>query len=371
MPTQRMYDDLDKETIEEILDEPEPTLDREATTIIYLDQNIWGRLHDGRHNPDSDYRDAYETVQHSVDDGTTIYPYSLTRFFETDAHPDITFKRQLYTLMVDLSNNFCFHNYFDATSVEITAFLFNNTDYLPTIDHADQIFGWGLIEPMGRPTITVDGDPMEATAILTQVHRSETFTRRVLQTDHFFEEAPDDHRTARDEYVDTLESIRQDAQSLADTDADRWLILLARSFVNDILPRLATTAHKLDIDIEEIFTDELYTARFDPRTPYQLAADTTDLPIGFILFDNLVAQFPTYYTHLNLTLGRDFHWDREIEANDLEDVMSLAVAIPYADIVVSEEFFGGVAHKHGLPDQYDTTILTNLEALEDYLTAMD
>lgn len=126
-----MIDGLDKETIEEVLNEPEPTLDRDATTIIYLDQNIWGHLHDGRHNPDSDHRAAYETLLHAVENGDVIWPYSLTRFFETDAHHDITFKRQLYTLMIDLSNNFCLRNYFDAVyPLNIVSALYSHSSRL-------------------------------------------------------------------------------------------------------------------------------------------------------------------------------------------------------------------------------------------------
>jgi hypothetical protein len=79
-------------------------------------------------------------------------------------------------------------------------------------------------------------------------------------------------------------------------------------------------------------------------------------------------QFPTYYTHLDLILGRDEHRGRDIEANDLYDVMALAVAIPYTDVVVTEEFFAGVAYKQGLPDRFDSTVLTDLQGFADHLT---
>ena len=71
-----MFEDLDKETFEEILGAPEPRLDREDTPIVYLDQKIWGQLHAGRHNSDSRHADAYETIWQAVDDGDVICPYS-------------------------------------------------------------------------------------------------------------------------------------------------------------------------------------------------------------------------------------------------------------------------------------------------------
>lgn len=117
----QMFEDLNKETVEDILDAPEPMLDRDETTIIYLDQKIWGQLHAGRHDPNSRHTDAYETVRQAVDDGDAICPYSIARFFETDAHHNETFKRELYELMIDLSNNFSMRNYFDAIGAEITA----------------------------------------------------------------------------------------------------------------------------------------------------------------------------------------------------------------------------------------------------------
>ena len=69
-------------------------------------------------------------------------------------------------------------------------------------------------------------------------------------------------------------------------------------------------------------------------------------------FSDFFMQFPTYYTHLNLPLGHDFHWHRDIEANDLNDVMTLAVAIPYTDVVVTEEFFAGIAAHQDISNRF-------------------
>lgn len=343
-----MYEDLDKETIEEILAEPEPTLDRDETTIIYLDQNIWGHLHDGRHNPDSDYTDAYETVRQAVDDGDAVCPFSLARFFETDVLSNEPFKQELYELMIDLSNNFCFRNYFDAIGAEITAYLFRHIDILPEIDPAEQVFGRGLVDPTGRPRITLDGEPFDDEWKIHKLLRSERVSRQIIQSDDHLAYSPDPNEDRRTEYVETLESIRQDAKDIGDTDEDRREQLMIESFRNDVLPGLIYTAEQLPIKVDILSI---------------IARDT-----AISGFDGFFTQFPTYYTHLRLILGRDARWHREIEANDLEDVMSLAVAIPYTDIVVTEQFFTGVAHEQGLHEQFDTTIRTNPNQLADHLT---
>ncbi|WP_122089889.1 hypothetical protein [Halalkalicoccus subterraneus] len=343
-----MYESLNKEAIEDILDAPEPTLNRNDTPIIYFDQKIWGQLHAGRHDPDSRHTEAYQTVQQAVDNDDGICPYSIARFFETDAHPDETFKRELYELMIDLSNNFCMRNYFDAIGAEIMAYLFRHIDLLPEIDPADQVFDRGLIAPHGTPRIMDDGEPIDDEWKVHKIFRSEELTRQIIQSDDFAANLPDlRDEEERTDYVETLEPIRQEYEDIADTDEERREQLIIESFRNDVLPRLIHTAEQLPIDVN-IFSI--------------IARDT-----AFNGFDDFFMQFPTYYAHLDLILGRDFHRRRDIEANDLNDVMALAVAIPYTDAVITENFFAGVAHKQGLPNRFDTIIRTDLQDLPDLL----
>lgn len=347
----QLFEDLDEETVEDILDALEPTLDRDETTITYLDQKIWGRLHAGRHDPDSRHTEAYETVRQAVDDGDAICPYSIARFFETDAHHDETFKQELYELMIDLSNNFCMRNYFDAIGAEITAYLFRHIDLLPEIDPANQVFDRGLVALHGTPRIMDDGEPIDGEWKIPKFFRSEEVTRQIIRADDFVDNLPDlRNEEKRTEYVETLESKRQEAEDIADTDEERREQLIIESVRNEVLPGLIHTAEQLPIDVDILSS---------------ITRDT-----AFSGFDDFFMQFPTYYTHLDLILGRDFHRHRDIEANDLSDVMALAVAIPYTDVVITEEFFAGIAHQHDLPDRFGTTIRTDLQDLAGHLTDM-
>ncbi|WP_226043021.1 hypothetical protein [Natrinema sp. DC36] len=112
--------------------------------------------------------------------------------------------------MIDLSNNFCMRNYFDAIGTEIMAYIFRHVDLLPKIDPADQIFSRGLVEPHGHPRITSDGSPIEGEWKVHKVLRSEQVTRHMIQSDDFFDNISELRDEAeRAEYVETLESIRQ------------------------------------------------------------------------------------------------------------------------------------------------------------------
>jgi len=343
------FEGIDKESVEKILEKPEPRLDRDSTTVIYLDQKIWGHLHAGRHDSDSQYTEAYQIVRDAVSSGEVICPYSMARLIETDKHPDEEFKRELYDLMIDFSNNICLRNYFDAIGAEITAYIFNHVDILPEIDPSNQVYGRGLVEAHGRPRITSDGEPIEDEWKVHKFHRSEQATRQMVQSEDFFDDIPEPrNEEERAQYVESLESKRQKYDSIDGADEERREQLIIESFRNDVLPGILQTASKFPFDIDTLSIITRDTALKD--------------------FHDFFMQFPTYYTHLDLILGRDFHWDRDIEANDLYDVMPLAVAIPYTDVVVTEQFFGGIAYQQGLPDRFGTTVHTDLQGLADSLS---
>ncbi|RBI59492.1 hypothetical protein DMJ13_23100 [halophilic archaeon] len=341
-----MFDDLDKDMTEEILNEPEPTVNHETTEVIFLDQNKWGNLHDGRHNPDSEYADTYDVVQQSVNDEATIYPFGLTRQIETNEHSDLTFRRQLYELMLDLSHNICFKNFFLVTKAERIAYLKSCIPGHTKPDITDNVFDRGIVAPLGMPRVTELSN--EDNQKLQRFLQSERITRMLIQDDDYLAQAAGFQQQTDDMDLQKRESARQRSQELADTDEERWEILLARDLVQYLIPLLSRYAQQVDLTTQPQIHDSLQKHDFD--------------------IEEFLTHFPAYYSQLVLSHGRDFHWDREIEANDLEDIMSLAVAIPYSDVVVTEQFFAGVAYKHGLPDRYNTRILTDLHDLEKYLT---
>ena len=342
-----MLNELDEETIDDILNEPEPSLNPSNRTIVYLDQNKWGDLHQARHSAASAYSDAYDTIRASVNNGNALYPFSLTRMVETDEHRDIEFRRQLYELMIDLSRNFCLQNFFEATKAERLAYIRRSVG-LPEQDVREEIIDRGLVTPLGQPRIESDDGvyPDEPNKILQKLIRSEKFTRILIEDDEFLIEQSELQQESDEPALERRETLRQQSKELADNDEDRWKILLYESCVDHHLPLLYRLAQQNGIGIGSYVMNDI------------TSQDT---------LDEFLSQFPTYYCQTVLCHGRDFHWDRKIEANDLKDCMSLAVAIPYADIVVTEQFFAGVAHKYGLPDRYNTTVITDLNQLPKYL----
>ncbi len=61
-----------------------------------------------------------------------------------------------------------------------------------------------------------------------------------------------------------------------------------------------------------------------------------------------------------LTTIRDLQKSIGTRSNDVFDIFSLAVAIPYCDIVVTENFWSNEATRENLGDEYNTKILKNI-----------
>ncbi|WP_323172196.1 hypothetical protein [Natrialba sp. PRR66] len=339
-------DELDRETAEDIINKSPPAFDPADTTVIFLDQNKWGNLHEGRHDPESPYRDTYETVAASANNGTAVYPFSLVRQAETDEHPDLRFRRELYELMLDLSRNICFKNYFLVTKAERRAYITGCIPGQTVPDITDDMFDRGLVSPLGMPR--VKGIPKEDNEMLHRLLRSERVSRLMIHDDDYLTEAAKFQQQIDEQDLQKREDVRQRSKELGDTDEERWNILVARNLAQNFFPLLYHNAQQVDLNIQRSVHQDLREYGFD--------------------LEEFLAQFPAYYCQFVLSHGRDFHWDREIEANDLEDMMSLAAAIPYSDVVVTEEFFAGVAYKHDLHERFNTTILTDITDIKGYLT---
>jgi len=69
---------------------------------------------------------------------------------------------------------------------------------------------------------------------------------------------------------------------------------------------------------------------------------------------------PTIQVELELAVSRDSHWDRGVDPNDTYDLGFLCVAIPYCDVVITENFWVHLAQRHGLHTKYNTAISSQL-----------
>ncbi len=96
------------------------------------------------------------------------------------------------------------------------------------------------------------------------------------------------------------------------------------------------------------------------------AAESPDLdtPKGLVA---LLSALPSRDVIFDLRRLRHADTNARWKANDLNDLGSLSVALPYCDIVVTEKQWRHLAVQAGIPDRYGTVVLDSLDGLSRYL----
>jgi len=91
------------------------------------------------------------------------------------------------------------------------------------------------------------------------------------------------------------------------------------------------------------------------------------LALGKDRLMDFFSQIPTLDVETELVVARNEDWSKEIHANDSSDIAFLSVAIPYCDIVVTENYWRHHAQKAKLDNKYGTVILDDLLDLATHL----
>lgn len=80
----------------------------------------------------------------------------------------------------------------------------------------------------------------------------------------------------------------------------------------------------------------------------------------------LVQAIPTYRIERDLVVRLESH-QRSLKENDLRDMEHFSTTIPYADCLVSENFFVNIARQSKLDVAYNTQLSTNIFDIREYL----
>jgi hypothetical protein len=89
--------------------------------------------------------------------------------------------------------------------------------------------------------------------------------------------------------------------------------------------------------------------------PHQLNLDLSEINwVGFTslrIFLGYLGSFrtmPASYCLFELSYFRDMQPQRKVQSNDMNDLMSLCLAIPYCDVVVTERQWANAASQRGI-----------------------
>ena len=143
-----------------------------------------------------------------------------------------------------------------------------------------------------------------------------------------------------------LEHMRSlESRTIRDNDLRRR-ITLAKYLFSAVNPKVVAFLVSIHVD-PDVFADRVLTSQ--------------EKIIQFF------KSMPTSYCLVQLTLYRDMQRTRKIQPNDLNDIVSLSIAIPYSDVVVTERMWQTAIIQTKIHELRPTIILSSAKELAPIL----
>ena len=324
-----------------------PAAKTDFPKCLYLDQNKWidlARAHYGR--PDGkDFQPALAAVREAVAKGRLVVPMSGIHVMETMAPADESRRRRLAEFMVDVSGNQSILPYMSVGGLEILQAVVRKLCVAPTTSIRTAIVRTGLHFALGGEPEITNAPPALKEHLLALLDSPDTSIRLLV-------EAGDrallrETRMQDEAAVQQLEETRRRALADLDDDMRHRVEMLELFTKGEPGAEFRAVLRSLGVTIE------VFAAKFAS-------------PAEWLTFFHDV---PTIDVFVTLSLARDKEASRKIDRNDRKDMAFLSMAVPYANIIVVERFWGGVVQRLKLDERYGTTIITDARALPDVLHA--
>lgn len=327
-------------------------------TTIYLDQNKWIRLLQQREgkisSPEIDQ--ILRLVTTTAKNGNAIFPISQSHLIETATVGDPDRRERLFKFLLEISNGWTLAVFNIVGHEEVTSYFkqFNGENTNPQ----SYVLGRGLPFLIGGDNwyLSYTGEEPVETEITSEM--SEKIGEVISEKGAFelgWKECIEilRDRDYEEDLVNNLEEIREQHQAKFSSNEKRQRATTINYYMEYIAPLL------------------VYLCIDNGRNPHDLPVD-----FGSYLSDGdeakdtveFLQEFPANYVFTTLTFTRDIQKHRNIDENDLHDIMALSVAIPYCDVVVTENFWTHEAKRNNLDSLYDTRVVSDLSKLSDVIS---
>jgi hypothetical protein len=307
--------------------------------LVVLDTNHWialARVHHGR-SQDAVAVDALVALRAATKERRILIPITDINLGEASGSENEDRRKRLAEFMVDLSGNFSLSSHLHAAPIEIGNAIASVYQHgTLSVPARTQLIRWGVLHAVGVHPVTA-GNP---------------------QIDQFLNDVLDYPEVSVSAMVhaanrDLLYKInRAEAEAMRRADAIRQL-----DQQMDVEQR-----HRLELS--NLNTDVL------DRLLQALGIDATVFH-AWLGADDHCARFwhavPGIDVLLTLFLERDRSLDAKTHRNDGRDLSLLKIAVPYANIVMSERLWAHLTNKTGLATKYGTEVTADLRQLPDLL----
>jgi hypothetical protein len=310
----------------------------EFPKLLWLDQNKWidlSRAHYGRPGGEP-FREALTAVRKAVDAGKLVVPLSAINIIEMEGDPHAERRERLARFMIDISRNRSILPFMPVRSWEVrnaVHVLFGRRGPCCIRRSIDRE---GLDNALGL-RVKISGLPPEAAALVLQIMNSPEVALEQLLLRINKQGQPDPMRAEEIAGLSFQEDVRR--RAAAEITIEKRFVAELLTFIRkgDVGTALTAALQEIDASLPEFFC----------RFP--VASD----------FLRFFAGVPSLDVDLTLTVARDQDLVRRIHRNDARDLIALAVAVPYSNLVVFEKYWASMVRSHGLDTKYKTTVLTD------------
>ena len=350
--------------------------------LVYLDLNHWINLSKCKsgHKDGQRYRAAFDACAAAVDEGSALFPISLSTMMEINAIRDPQQRLRLRWVIEQLSRFRAVLPRAVTAALEFEQVLADRLDCIRVRTAPRDFVGIGAGWMVGKSLALsiVDGQGTDVTTEVLPSLRPELrpfldpeFMSYTL-TGMAIEGSADPSEEA------ALRARGWNPQALTDMMDER--VLLESQFVKDLDEYIATDPSSVDwrkgrlrdlITGRELFhqTNETFSAVQDQQgLTVEDVFDNSGTPNARHHNRCITDAMPTF--DVAVTLKASYHrnpnhlWTR----NDIFDIDALSTVLPYCDVVVTDKEITSHVNRTKLAGRLDTKVLSSLDDLVEHLT---
>ena len=315
--------------------------------LIYLDLNKWIDLSRAYHDPikSNDYYNIMSTLKKMVSRRELCIPLSSTNLIEPFKSFNNERRKRLGKTMAYFSDGYTLCMPDDIVIQELKVCIHNRYSQNNIIMSNSKANAIGR----GIPFALVGLEKIEISEEMSEIKRNyieyinsnDTFESQLLT---FFDGNTDsDIDDLRKDEMRVAKRIERIRNKVRNTSKNNIKSIYAAEVLNYLREEITLVLNEYHVTYEEFREQDL------------------DTQIAFL------AAIPTRDIELELTTERNKQGDRQIDPNDLMDLAQLCIAIPYCDIVITENFWVSLTKRKRLDKKYSTIMLNDLNQLFNYV----
>jgi hypothetical protein len=314
---------------------------------LYLDQNKWidlARAHYGKPGGEP-FEAALQAVRRATELARLVVPVSVVNVVEATAHHDSERRERLARFMVELSGNLAMQPHMAVFPWEVKNAVRAFFTEKQLLRIRSSLVRRGVQHAFGKQMRIAGLSPSDEAAALEAMNHPDIAVELLLKEGDA-RELSEQARKGDEETAAMCERVRARSAAASLTPEQRFGVELAEYFSDGVGQRaLQESCEEAGITVTGFF--EQLIERGTMKEFFQ--------------------RIHSLHVLLSLTVARDKDQVRPIHRNDHKDVMGLAVALPYCNLVVSENHWGHMAKTLKFDQQFDTVLLTDARALPEEL----